>query len=1212
MKFLLIILLFLSSIYASKNTITLSEEERDWLLKNPIVQIADLKGTNKFIFTDANGKLYGFHVDLLKFINKNLNTHMVIKLYDSWNSAYSDAKDGKVDAIFRLSYLKSREKYFHYSPAYFYTKTKITTRKDEKKINSIQDLNGKTFVTQKNNIANNILKNEAPDAKIIHRKDIKEILKAIQDKKADATFQTNINSDILDAMGLQINNTIHTKYGQFAIGTTKNKPILASIIKKGVLSLSKQQREKLKEKWLPNNDKKTFNIAFGKGRGLYATDEKFIKGVEYDLVKLIFDRLGVSFNFSKTLTLDAMQNVLKNNSYIDVAVTVKKRKNIFYYSDDFISFGSVAISRKTDNFFIDKVEDLKNKKVIAFINAYKFLGDPYYKAFNPKNRSKRYKEENFQIKQIEDFLDKKADVLILDKNIFEWYLKKISFTSLNEYNFDHIFPGKNPYKVAFRDKNLRNNFNKELKKIKESGEYYQILDNYLIHNIEAKSKVATFFSAIVSKSIFENDMDNLKKIANIFENIGFIEKIEIFNINKELLYRTNKNTYNNKISKNSFFLFTDIPQKVAKINIYFNKTKLDIFSQNNHLIPDLKDFAGLNDFFYIKSIYKSFDVLEEELKFTQKEKNYIKNHKSVRIAGIERAPLFYKDQKNNDFQGIYIDIIDLISKKSGIKFEYRVAKDWEDSFNQLFNDASLIMGNSIMSDYRLDTLASNGFMNFELAIVANKNLSFIPSIKELDTKTLALANPSPAYELIADKYSNLNLNIIETKTSKEAMSLVLKNKADVVLVNDIFLTSLFKNEFSDLKVVGLSSENLKLNFIMNSLEPELLSIINKVLKSISYSQQQNIKDRWVSTKINTTIDYSIVYKVAGILLFVILIIFLINRRLKRIVENKTHKLNHLVDVYDKNIIATKIDKAGVIIYVSSAFCEKFEFSQNELIGQKINSCFYKNINKKQLIQIRKAFLTKQCWDGEIVTKSKFEKTFWTKIKMFPEYDEKQNFLDFTFILDDITAQIEVKNLNKEILTTQKEIIFKMGAIGEARSQETGQHVKRVAKYSKLFAFYYGLDSEEIKIIELASPMHDIGKVAIADSILNKRGKLTKEEFELIKSHSQLGYDMLKGSTRTILKTAAIIAYEHHEKYDGTGYPRGLKGEGIHIYGRITAIADVFDALGSERIYKDAWDDAKIFEFFVEQRGKHFDPKLVDIFFDNLSTFLAIRNKFKDI
>ena len=202
-------------------------------------------------------------------------------------------------------------------------------------------------------------------------------------------------------------------------------------------------------------------------------------------------------------------------------------------------------------------------------------------------------------------------------------------------------------------------------------------------------------------------------------------------------------------------------------------------------------------------------------------------------------------------------------------------------------------------------------------------------------------------------------------------------------------------------------------------------------------------------------------------------------------------------------------------------------------------------------------------------------------------------------------------LNGEIEMSQKEIIFTLGEIAEARSKETGHHVKRVAEYTKLLALKYGLSTELAEKLRMASPMHDIGKLAIPDSILNKPGKLTPEEFEIMKTHSALGYEMLKNSKRDIIKIGAIIALQHHEKYNGTGYPSGVKGEDIHIYGRISAITDVFDALGSNRVYKKAWDLDKIIALFKEERGQHFDPFLVDLFLNNLDDFLKIKDMFPD-
>lgn len=208
--------------------------------------------------------------------------------------------------------------------------------------------------------------------------------------------------------------------------------------------------------------------------------------------------------------------------------------------------------------------------------------------------------------------------------------------------------------------------------------------------------------------------------------------------------------------------------------------------------------------------------------------------------------------------------------------------------------------------------------------------------------------------------------------------------------------------------------------------------------------------------------------------------------------------------------------------------------------------------------------------------------------------------------------IESALLTHEIEETQKEIIFTMGEIGESRSKETGNHVKRVAEYSYIIALGLGIPEEEAELLKMASPMHDIGKVAIPDDVLKKPGKLTEEEFKIMQSHTEIGYNLLKNSKRHIIKTAAIVAYQHHEKWNGKGYPNGLAGEDIHVYGRITAIADVFDALGSDRVYKKAWELDRILNLFKEERGQHFDPRVVDVFLEQLPKIVKAKEKYKDL
>ena len=226
---------------------------------------------------------------------------------------------------------------------------------------------------------------------------------------------------------------------------------------------------------------------------------------------------------------------------------------------------------------------------------------------------------------------------------------------------------------------------------------------------------------------------------------------------------------------------------------------------------------------------------------------------------------------------------------------------------------------------------------------------------------------------------------------------------------------------------------------------------------------------------------------------------------------------------------------------------------------------------------------------------------------FKEIDKK--FIEIYY--SEILALFKNLNLVLEIEETQKEIIYTLGEVVEGRSNETGYHVRRVAEYSKILALEYGLSEEESNKIKMAAPMHDIGKVAIPDKILLKPGKLNKEEFEIMKTHAQLGYELLKKSKRNILKISAIIAHEHHEKWDGSGYPLGLKREEISIYGRIVSIADVFDALSSDRVYRKAMDLETVKKIIKDESGKQFDPELVEVFFNNFDKILKIKESFKD-
>ncbi|XLZ68057.1 HD domain-containing phosphohydrolase [Massilia sp. SR12] len=202
-------------------------------------------------------------------------------------------------------------------------------------------------------------------------------------------------------------------------------------------------------------------------------------------------------------------------------------------------------------------------------------------------------------------------------------------------------------------------------------------------------------------------------------------------------------------------------------------------------------------------------------------------------------------------------------------------------------------------------------------------------------------------------------------------------------------------------------------------------------------------------------------------------------------------------------------------------------------------------------------------------------------------------------------------LTQEITDTQAELIMRLGDVVESRSNEAGNHVRRMAEFCHLLATAAGMPEEETAVLKHAAPMHDIGKIATPDSVLLKPGKLDAAEWEIMKQHPTVGLSILDGSTRPILKAAAVIAHQHHEKFDGSGYPQGLVGHAIHEYARIVAVADVFDALMHKRCYKDAWPVAQVVEHMREVAGQHLDPKFVELLIANMDQALAINERFPD-
>lgn len=206
---------------------------------------------------------------------------------------------------------------------------------------------------------------------------------------------------------------------------------------------------------------------------------------------------------------------------------------------------------------------------------------------------------------------------------------------------------------------------------------------------------------------------------------------------------------------------------------------------------------------------------------------------------------------------------------------------------------------------------------------------------------------------------------------------------------------------------------------------------------------------------------------------------------------------------------------------------------------------------------------------------------------------------------------KVDNKTKELNETRLEIIKKLGRAAEYKDNETGMHVERMSRYCKVIALEHGFSEKEAELLLNAAPMHDIGKIGIPDSVLQKPGKLDNDEWNIMRTHCKIGAEIIGEHSSELLKIAKTVASQHHEKWNGKGYPRGMKGDEINLYARIVAVADVFDALTSKRPYKDEWSVERAVNLIKEESGEHFDPQIVKSFVNQLPQIVEIKEKFKE-
>lgn len=332
-------------------------------------------------------------------------------------------------------------------------------------------------------------------------------------------------------------------------------------------------------------------------------------------------------------------------------------------------------------------------------------------------------------------------------------------------------------------------------------------------------------------------------------------------------------------------------------------------------------------------------------------------------------------------------------------------------------------------------------------------------------------------------------------------------------------------------------------------------------------------------------------------------LFNARKKLQQEVEDTTNILEQYKIAVDAGSAVSKSDLSGKINYVNDKFCQLSGYSREELLGKKHNLFRTDDTDPLLYQDLWQTITNKKVWNNILKNRAKDGDYFYCDTVIIPILDSENGIVEYIALRTDLTKEIELK---EDIVATQREIIHKLGELGEWRSKETGEHVQRVSLYCEVLAKAYGCTKEETVLLKMAAPMHDIGKVIIPDAILLKPAKLTPDEFEKMKEHTTYGWEIFHNSKHELLQVAAIIAHQHHERWDGGGYPRQLSGFDIHIFGRITAISDVFDALSHARVYKEAWSIEDTLDLIKNESGKAFEPKLVDLFLENIDEIIKIK------
>jgi len=882
----------------------LNKEEKEWLLKNqPLTYVYDPDWA-PLEWKNGINEHVGIIADVLKVVKKKSGINFVVAHPRSWNDALLKVKNGSADMVSAMAKSKDREVYANFSKNSIFTIPYVFVSREKSDFSKGFDSIGNKKISFVDGYAieDIIIKNRA-DLKYGIVESVSDGFEKLSNNKIDilllnrATAQYMISKNKYKNLKISY-STEYTLDIKIAIRKGYPKEAL-SIINKTLNTINRDEINTIYEKWfsevVEKNDKE-LDIAFHFDRPPYMYGKTSSKGIEADLVKEIFQQENYDVNIHQ-MAKQNMEKILTTNQIFDGVASVSDNGAGDFYSDKYTLYENFVITRKSDNIKIDSIEELSNYNFVSWENAYNDLGKTFYKYFNPTDGMYKsaYHDRESQKEQHELFFDKKFDALVVDKKIFEWYKNHLNKT--DEYTFHPIFPLATDNIVRFKDENIRDIFNKGLKKIKISGRFDEIVNFYLNQDILPLLNYSDLMADISGRFIFRAQPTELKKILNKFllhpdiVHINVLDKatdstfVSLYAKNTKITDSEKKELPHHlpSIKKDIYFINKGNPLHVGKIEIFYKK---DFKNSRGELVPQLTDFIEIdkNDLKKVRRSYKKFGFNYASIELTKEEQVWLKSHSIVKFSGDPSWLPFEAFNKDGKYIGIVSEYLNKLEGLTGVTFERVHVATWNKAL-ELSKNKQIDVLSETTELSREGLVFTKPYLTNNIVIVMDKEHPYVEGLGAIKNKKIALIKDYGYIQQIEDKYPYIDF--IKVDNIQEGLTAVSTGKVDALACTfalGSYTTT--KMGISNIKIVGKTQFQTSLGFGVREDYAPLISILNKGIERISEEEHNEILNHWIKQDYVEKVDYALLYKVGGGAFFLIIMFVFWNRKMAQEINKR--------------------------------------------------------------------------------------------------------------------------------------------------------------------------------------------------------------------------------------------------------------------------------------------------------------------------------------